>query len=79
MVFQKPNPFPKSIYDNVAYGPRIAGTKKGDLDEIVERVAAPGRALGRGQGPAEGVGHGPVRWPAAAPLHRPGHRRPTPR
>ena len=38
MVFQKPNPFPKSIYDNVAYGPRIFGiTKKADLDEIVER------------------------------------------
>jgi phosphate transport system ATP-binding protein len=36
MVFQKPNPFPKSIYDNVAYGPRINGYK-GDLDEIVER------------------------------------------
>jgi len=35
MVFQKPNPFPKSIYDNVAYGPRIAGQKKG-LDEVVE-------------------------------------------
>ena len=38
MVFQKPNPFPKSIYDNVAYGPRLAGVKKrADLDEIVER------------------------------------------
>ena len=38
MVFQKPNPFPKSIYDNVAYGPRLLGTKKrADLDEIVER------------------------------------------
>jgi phosphate transport system ATP-binding protein len=38
MVFQKPNPFPKSIYDNVAYGPRINGIrKKGDLDAIVER------------------------------------------
>ncbi|WP_369819061.1 phosphate ABC transporter ATP-binding protein, partial [Alcanivorax sp. HI0044] len=38
MVFQKPNPFPKSIYDNVAYGPRIHGlaNKKYDLDEIVE-------------------------------------------
>ena len=36
MVFQKPNPFPKSIYDNVAYGPRLARTK-GDMDEIVER------------------------------------------
>ncbi len=38
MVFQKPNPFPKSIYDNVAYGPRLLGVKKkGILDEIVER------------------------------------------
>ncbi len=38
MVFQKPNPFPKSIYDNVAYGPRINGERnKAKLDEIVER------------------------------------------
>jgi phosphate transport system ATP-binding protein len=38
MVFQKPNPFPKTIYDNVAYGPRIHGTKnKKDLDNIVEK------------------------------------------
>jgi phosphate transport system ATP-binding protein len=38
MVFQKPNPFPKSIYDNVAYGPRINGIRnKGRLDEIVEK------------------------------------------
>ncbi len=38
MVFQKPNPFPKSIYDNVAYGPRINGIRnKARLDEIVER------------------------------------------
>ena len=37
MVFQKPNPFPKSIYDNVAYGPRIAGVKS-NMDEIVERA-----------------------------------------
>ena len=38
MVFQKPNPFPKSIYDNVAYGPRINGERnRGKLDEIVER------------------------------------------
>lgn len=37
MVFQQPNPFPKTIYDNVAYGPRIRGIrKKSDLDEIVE-------------------------------------------
>jgi phosphate transport system ATP-binding protein len=38
MVFQKPNPFPKSIYDNVAYGPRVAGLRnKGELDAIVEK------------------------------------------
>ena len=40
MVFQKPNPFPKSIYDNVAYGPKIHGLArdKDDLDQIVENV-----------------------------------------
>ena len=39
MVFQKPNPFPKSIYDNIAFGPRVTGMakKKSDLDDIVER------------------------------------------
>ncbi|MGH2988872.1 MAG: phosphate ABC transporter ATP-binding protein PstB [Solirubrobacterales bacterium] len=37
MVFQKPNPFPKSIYDNIAFGPRTLGMK-GDMDEIVERA-----------------------------------------
>ncbi len=38
MVFQRPNPFPKSIYDNVAYGPRLYGIRRrGDLEEIVER------------------------------------------
>lgn len=38
MVFQKPNPFPMSIYDNIAYGPRMHGTKnKAKLDDIVER------------------------------------------
>ena len=35
MVFQKPNPFPKSIYDNIAFGPKIAGIK-GNMDELVE-------------------------------------------
>ena len=39
MVFQKPNPFPMSIYDNVAYGPRTHGiTNRAQLDEIVERA-----------------------------------------
>ena len=37
MVFQKPNPFPKSIYDNIAFGPRILGME-GDMDEIVENA-----------------------------------------
>ncbi|WP_120501280.1 phosphate ABC transporter ATP-binding protein PstB [Roseovarius sp. EL26] len=65
MVFQKPNPFPKSIYDNVAYGPRIHGLarNKVELDEIVEqslrgaaiwnevkdRLDAPGTGLSGGQ------------------------------
>lgn len=65
MVFQKPNPFPKSIYDNVAYGPRIHGltTNKAELDEVVElsltraglfdevkdRLHEPGTGLSGGQ------------------------------
>ncbi|MEM9845142.1 MAG: phosphate ABC transporter ATP-binding protein PstB [Pseudomonadota bacterium] len=65
MVFQKPNPFPKSIYDNIAYGPRIHGlaSSRTDLDEIVEtsltraglwnevkdRLAQPGTGLSGGQ------------------------------
>ena len=65
MVFQKPNPFPKSIYDNVAYGPRIHGLTKNktELDEIVEtsllkaglweevkdRLLEPGTGLSGGQ------------------------------
>ncbi|HKL70175.1 phosphate ABC transporter ATP-binding protein PstB [Salibaculum sp.] len=65
MVFQKPNPFPKSIYDNVAYGPKIHGmaSNKAELDEIVEnalrraalweeakdRLDTPGTGLSGGQ------------------------------
>jgi phosphate transport system ATP-binding protein len=65
MVFQKPNPFPKSIYENIAYGPRIHGfaASKADLDVMVEsslrkaglweevkdRLAAPGTSLSGGQ------------------------------
>lgn len=65
MVFQKPNPFPKSIYDNIAYGPKLHGlaSKKSDLDDIVEsslrkaglwnevkdRLAQPGAGLSGGQ------------------------------
>lgn len=41
MVFQKPNPFPMSIYDNIAYGPRTHGVRsKAQLDEIVEKAYA---------------------------------------
>jgi phosphate transport system ATP-binding protein len=54
MVFQKPNPFPKSIYDNVAYGPRLLGTKKSEMDDLVEssvkdRLKASGLGLSGGQ------------------------------
>jgi phosphate transport system ATP-binding protein len=38
MVFQKPNPFPKSIYDNVAYGPRVNGMRVKDMDDLVENT-----------------------------------------
>ncbi len=41
MVYQKPNPFPMSIYDNIAFGPRTHGVKsKLKLDEIVEEITA---------------------------------------
>ena len=69
MVFQKPNPFPKSIYDNIAFGPKIAGFK-GDMDELVEEVAPPGGALGRGEGQAQGVRDGALGRAAAAAVHR---------
>ena len=38
MVFQKPNPFPKSIYDNIAYGPRVTGMKVDNMNDMVEQV-----------------------------------------
>ena len=37
LVFQKPNPFPKSIYENVAFGPRVIGMRPGSMDELVEQ------------------------------------------
>lgn len=64
MVFQKPNPFPKSIYDNVAYGPRIHGLfqSKTDLDEIVEtslrRAAIWNEVKDRLDGPGTGLSGG---------------------
>ena len=74
MVFQRPNPFPKSIYDNVAFAPRMLGMKD-DLDEPRRAGAARRGALGRGQGPAQEDGARPLRRPAAAALHRPRARR----
>ena len=81
MVFQKPNPFPKSIYENVAYGPRIHGlaSSKAELDEIVHCELAQGRPVRGGEGPPERARHRPVRRPAAASVHRPRHRRRRPR
>ena len=38
MVFQKPNPFPKSIYDNIAYGPRVTGMKVDNMDDLVQEA-----------------------------------------
>ena len=50
MVFQKPTPFPKSIYENVAYGLRIAGIRQRSiLDEVVEKSLRPGSTLGRSE------------------------------
>ena len=49
MVFQKPNPFPKSIFDNVAYGPRIHGLKAGLWNEVKDRLDQPGTGLSGGQ------------------------------
>ena len=45
MVFQKPNPFPKSIYDNVAYGPRLTGIEGDNMDDLLRRRCAR-RAVG---------------------------------
>ncbi len=74
MVFQKPNPFPKSIYDNIAYGPRVTGMKVDNMDDLVEERAARRGAVGRGQGQAEAVGVRPLRRSAAAAVHRADHR-----
>ena len=75
MVFQKPNPFPKSIYDNVAFGPRINGvTIEGRARRDRREVAAQRGAVGRGQGPAEGLRARHVGRPAAAAVHRPHDR-----
>ncbi len=81
MVFQKPNPFPKSIYENVAYGPRIHGLSrnKAELDEIVstalqkaglwnevkDRLDAPAPVF---PAASSSVCASPVPWPSARKL-----------
>ena len=70
MVFQSPNPFPKTIYENLVYGPKVHGiTDKKRLDEIVERTLK-GGTLGRDEGQAAHVGARDVRRSAAETLHR---------
>ena len=71
MVFQKPNPFPMSVYDNIAYGPRTFGIRKRALlDGIVEESPARRRHVGRAEGSAGQIRPWTVRRSAAAALHR---------
>ena len=72
MVFQKANPFPMSIYDNITYGPKLHGVRKKDRGE----QPAGRRSVGRGEGPPEKERSGPVGRPAAASVHcpRPGRQ-----
>ncbi len=53
MVFQKPNPFPKTIFDNVAYGPKLNGRKRSEMHDIVEHALTRAALVGRGEGQAE--------------------------
>ncbi len=72
MVFQTPNPFPMTIYDNIAYGPRLHGLRdRAELDTIVERSLRGRRPLGRGQGQADRIGLRSVGGTTAEALHRP--------
>ena len=76
MVFQKPNPFPKSIYENVAYGPRIHGLAAGkaELDAIVEQSLKRAGLWDEVKDRLQRKRHRLVRRPAAAPVHRPRDR-----
>ena len=78
MVFQKPNPFPKSIYENIAFGPRINGYK-GNMDELVERSLRRAALWDEVKDKLKQSGTGAVGRPAAAPVHRAGDRRRSPR
>ena len=74
MVFQKPNPFPKSIYDNVAYGPRINGVKRGELDDVVESALTAAALWDEVKDKLKKSALVALGRSAAAALHRPGHR-----
>ena len=70
MVFQRPNPFPKSIYDNVAFGPRLYGIhRKADLDEIVEKAIQQAALWDEAKDKLNQSG---LRRAAAASVHCPG-------
>ena len=72
MVFQKPNPFPKSIFENVAYGLRVNGSKDNKLiAERVENFAETGCPLGRSKRQTEEIGVRTFGRAAAASLHCP--------
>ena len=70
MVFQRPNPFPMTIYDNVAYGPRILGWKK-NIDEIVEQSLRQAALWDEVKDRLKALRAGAERRPAAAAGHRP--------
>ena len=69
MVFQKPNPFPKSIYDNIAFGPKIAGFK-GDMDALVEESLRRAALWDEVKDKLKELGDGALGRPAAAAVHR---------
>ena len=82
MVFQQPNPFPMSIFDNVAYALReqgIAAAAQGGARAAGDRGARARRPARRGPGQPRPPGAAPLRRPAAAAVHRPRARRATPR
>ena len=71
MVFQRPNPFPKSIYDNVAFGPRINGFR-GDMSRVGGKVAGARRLVGGSERPALLQRSLPLRRTTTTVVHRPG-------
>ena len=72
IVFQKPNPFPKSIFDNVAWGAKINGFKgsKSDLGDLVERALTQAALWDEVKDKLNESGYLTLRWSAAAPLYR---------